>query len=177
MSVVVGELAAKLLGGRVHRGARRSNRSARSETRHHIQVMTAAITSFSRVRLKRKRPPEIHGVAVRWRVKISAHVQHARRHDADDGKRLSGKLQAFSDDIRIGLEVRSPEAVAQDDHVVVVLVFLFFLEVAPQHWVIPEHAEIFMRDRHSRKVLRPIAQVRSRSRSAYKAELEKTDAR
>src|SRR5689334_11015469 len=150
MAIVVGELATKLLCNSVHSGARRSDGNSRFETRHHIQIVAAAIASFCRVRLERQRPPEIYSLSVRGSMKITAHVQHSWRHNADHGKRLSGKLQGFADDIRVSLEVRSPEPVTQDDHVIVVLEFLFFVEVASDDGVISKHAEVFMRDRHSR---------------------------
>src|SRR2546423_5906111 len=91
-------------------------------------------------------------------MKIAANVLHARRHDADDGEGVAGELKSLADDAGVSLKMSAPEAVAQNDDVIVVLVFLFFVEVAAERGVITEDAKIFVGDAHAGKVLGTVAE-------------------
>src|SRR2546430_16970305 len=95
---------------------------------------------------------------MRGGVEIAADVLHARWHDADHRERLTREQQRSANDAGIGLEMSAPEAIAEDDDVIVILEFLFLFEVSAESRVITEDAKIFVADAHGGDVLGTVAE-------------------
>ena len=83
VSVLIGIFLGELRGDQVHYGAGLREADSGFKARDHVQIMAATIAAGSVVRKQGQRPPQIHGVSMRGRMKIAADVQDVWRHHAN----------------------------------------------------------------------------------------------
>ncbi len=66
-------------------------------------------------KIEAERSPDGHGLALKWRLIITAHMLESRRQYADNGPALSVQAHQFAHDLRIGVEAILPQRMAEDD--------------------------------------------------------------